>query len=148
MSGVDSRVTIRPARPTDLPELRAIQASTLSEPAPTLLTAAVEGAGLALTAVLDQACGYILALTADGSAYVPELAVAHSCQRRGIGTKLLEAVGQRANANGADQLRLTVRLEDDGARAFYREQGFDVIARLPDHFESGSGTGLLFARRL
>ncbi|MFW5955937.1 MAG: GNAT family N-acetyltransferase [Halorhabdus sp.] len=140
--------SIRAAQTDDLPHLHAIQRATLAEPAPELLSSIVEGAGLSLVAQLDRPVGYVLALTPGGVAYVPELAVESAVQRRGIGSQLLEAVVERAREAGAVDVRLTVRLEDEGARAFYREQGFDVRERLADHFETGSGTGLLLARQL
>jgi ribosomal protein S18 acetylase RimI-like enzyme len=141
-------VRIRTARDEDRPVLRSIQDQTLSEPAPELLTAIVAGAGLALVAVRDQPVGYVLALTPGKLAYVPELAVAPAYQRRGIGTRLLDHVAQRAGADGAEQLRVTVHADDESARRFYRERGFDIQKRLPEQFTSGSGVGLLLVREL
>ncbi|WP_181686041.1 GNAT family N-acetyltransferase [Halorhabdus salina] len=148
MTDAASSVRIRTARDADLPAVRSIQNRTLSEPAPELLTAILDGAGLALVAVRDQPVGYVLALTPGTVAYVPELAVVSAHQRDGIGTRLLEAVGDRAVRNGAKQLRVTVHSDDEAARGFYRERGFDVLKRLPEQFDSGSGVGLLLGRDL
>jgi len=141
-------VTIDSARPTDHARLSAIQRAVLSDPSPALLTAALDGAALALVARYDRPVGYVLALTPGAVAYVPELAVDTPWQRRGIGTRLLGSVRDRAAATGAEELRLTVRAGDDEARAFYRDRGFEVLERVPDHYETGSGTGLLLRRPL
>lgn len=148
-----TRVRIDDATPADSSRLRAIQRTVLPEPSPDLLAAAVDGAALGLVARVDRPTqadapvGYAVSLTGDELAYVPELAVVPAWQRQGIGTALLEAVGDRAAKRGVDELRLTVRREDEGARAFYRERGFDVLEELPDHYETGSGAGLLLRRR-
>ncbi|MFB6200544.1 MAG: GNAT family N-acetyltransferase [Halorhabdus sp.] len=133
--------------------MSAIQHAVLEEPSPTLLSAAVDGTGLALVArpalpdanTTDRPVGYVLVLTADAVAYVPELAVSPDWQRRGVGSVLLAAVSDRVDA---EELRLTVRAEDDDARAFYRDRGFSLREALPDHYETGAGTGLLLGRPL
>ncbi|WP_135667732.1 GNAT family N-acetyltransferase [Halorhabdus rudnickae] len=147
-------VTIDVATPEDRPRLRAIQRAVLAEPSPDLLAVAVDGAGLALVARVDQPAqtddpvGYALALTADEITYIPELAVTPAWQRQGIGTVLIERTAERATADGVTEIRLTVRADDDAARAFYRDCGFEVLEELPDHYETGSGAGLLLRRRL
>lgn len=147
-------ITIDIATPEDRPRLRAIQRAVLAEPSPDLLASAVDGAGLALVAGVDQPgrtddpVGYALALTAGEVTYVPELAVTPAWQRRGIGTALLEEIAERATADGVSEVRLTVRADDDAARAFYRDCGFEVLEELPGHYETGSGTGLLLRRLL
>ena len=141
-------ITLEPADADDLTGLRTIQHAVLAEPSPALLDAAVNGIATALVARFDRPVGYLLMLTADDAAYVPELAVESDCQRQGIGTALLEAAADRARTDGATELRLTVRLEDDDASAFYRAQGFDVLERLPEHYDTGTGTGLLLTRPL
>ncbi|QGN07647.1 N-acetyltransferase [Halorhabdus sp. CBA1104] len=146
MTDATPAVRIRSARESDLPVLRSIQHRTLAEPAPDVLTAIVGGAGLALVAVRAQPVGYVLALTPGKLAYVPELAVVPAHQRNGIGTQLLERVVQRAGADGARQLRVTVHADDESARRFYRDRGFDIEKRLPEQFDAGSGVGLLLVR--
>lgn len=128
--------------------MNAIQHQTLVEPTPTLLRALLDGPGVVLLAERDRPVGYAMALLADDVAYVPELAVEPDSQRDGVGSQLLGAVGERARQGGCDELRLTVRADDEDARAFYRNQGFDVVERLPEHYETGSGVGLLLAKRL
>lgn len=137
--------TVRRGRPDDLPRLRTIQAQTLAEPWPELLETAVEGQPPVYVVVTDRPVGYAIALT-DGQhvVYVPELAVHPDYQRKGHGSAL---VSHLADAYAEfDELRLTVAADEDAARQFYEQHGFEQIDRLADNFESGDG--LLLAKEL
>jgi ribosomal-protein-alanine N-acetyltransferase len=139
-------VDVRPATAEDLPRLRAIQRAALAEPWPELLDTAVAGPLPVLVAVEDGPLGYAVVVAGAGQVYVPEIAVDPERQREGIGSTLIEALCDRLRSEGYDAVRLTVREVDEDARAFYREHGFEVVDRVPDHFESGDG--LVLARSL
>lgn len=133
-------MSVRQGRPADLPALRGIQTATLAEPWPELLAAAVEGMPPLYVVEDGDPVGYAVVVADGGSvAYVPELAVDPARQREGYGSRLLGALRERLTADGYDQLRVTVRASDDGARAFYAEHGFVRLERLEDHFETGDG---------
>ena len=132
-------MTVRPATPADGPAVRAIQRVAIAEPVPELLGLALgEGGPRCLVADEDGPVGYALALADGATCYVAELAVAPGHRREGHGTALLEALA----SGPASQLRLSVRAADDGARAFYRARGFEVVGRT-DRFD---GEGLVLAR--
>ncbi|MFB6143293.1 MAG: GNAT family N-acetyltransferase [Halorientalis sp.] len=136
---------IRAARPADLPRLRAIQLATLAEPWDGLLEPVIEGPPVALVAVPDQETapvGYAVALQGDGTAYLAELAVAPGHRRTGHGSALLAALDDRLADRGCARVRLTVRADDEGARAFYAAAGFTEDARLSDHYEDGDAVVL------
>lgn len=141
-------VDIRDVRPVDEPVLRAIQRDVIDEPSPQLLGAAIQGLGITRVAADDRPVGYGFALVGDDTAYVPELAVASTHRRRGLGTALLDSLAARAGEAGAATLRLTVHADDDRASAFYRSCGFEEIARHQQYFETGSGVGIDLARPL
>lgn len=131
---------VREGGPGDLSRLREIQAAALAEPWPELLPAALEGP-LPVYVVEDGSpVGYAV-VVADGAsvAYLPELAVDPARQREGHGSRLLDALRDRLTAAGYDELRVTVRAGDRGARAFYADRGFDPVDRLDGHFEGGDG---------
>jgi ribosomal-protein-alanine N-acetyltransferase len=130
---------VREGDSADLPRLREIQAA-LAEPWPELLTAAL-GGPLPVYVVEDgPPVGYAV-VVADGEsvAYLPELAVDPARQREGCGSRLLDALRDRLTAAGYDELRVTVRASDCGARAFYADRGFEPVDRLDGHFEDGDG---------
>lgn len=150
---------IRTATVGDRPAVRALQAH-LDEPAPGLLAAAFD-AGVGTVLVADRGgptaalAGYALVVPGDSAtrvttdtaagdgevddtptdtavAYLAELVVAPACRRRGVGGRLVTAIGERCER--CDRLRVTTRADDRAARAFYRDQGFEHATDLPGHF--------------
>ena len=133
-------VGIRRGEPGDEARLREIQAATLAEPWPELLSAALGGAPPIYVAVgpADEPLGYAIVVPdSESVAYLPELAVDPGRQGEGIGSELLDGVADRFPTH--DELRLTVRAIDEEARSFYRENGFERRERLPGHFEESDG---------
>ncbi|MEF8838697.1 MAG: N-acetyltransferase [Haloarculaceae archaeon] len=138
---------IRPATADDLHRCRRIQSAALTDPWSGLLTSALEGEAVFLVVVDGEPIGYALALAApDAPAYVPEFAVAPDRQSEGHGTRLMTGLLEQLATAGHGVIRLTVRADDDRARAFYRAHGFELVERRPDHYENADG--LLLERRL
>jgi ribosomal-protein-alanine N-acetyltransferase len=133
---------IRRGTAADRPRLRTLQ-SELAEPSPELLDLGLGGAGVVLVAERDGAvAGYALAIPGDADAspaavFVAELVVAPAHRRSGLGSDLLDAVAAATPAY--DELRLTARVSDERALAFYDAVGFERMGRLPDHFADGDG---------
>jgi len=142
---------VRPARPEDLPRLRAIQTVVLAEPWPELLSVAVDGPPVCLVyadADRDGPSGrdidpgptaYALAVVDDDAGYLAELAVADGHRGEGQGSALLAALVDRLQDRGVETLRVTVREVDERARSFYESHGFLDRERLPDHYEDCDG---------
>jgi ribosomal-protein-alanine N-acetyltransferase len=129
---------VRRGTERDLPRLRAIQAAALAEPWPELLAAAAAGAPDLFVCTDGDPLGYAIVVAGE-TAYCPELAVRPDRQGEGHGSRLLAAVADRLAARGCTELRLTVLADDDRARSFYTDRGFERIDRLPDHFDRGDG---------
>jgi ribosomal-protein-alanine N-acetyltransferase len=153
---------IRAARPADRPRLRAIQTVSLAEPWPELLDTAVDGAGVARVVTApaadgtaadtahsadsgdgDQPIGYAVALPQAETGYLAEIAVAPAHRRQGHGSRLLRDLLGHLSAEGYERVRLTVRVGDRGALAFYETHGFRVRSLLPHHYEDGDGLALV-----
>lgn len=139
-------MTVRDARPADLPRLRAIQAVSLAEPWPELLAVAVDGPPFCLVHGDSDPTGYALGVTDGDAAYLAELAVARGYRGEGQGSALLAALDDRLRNRDVATLRVTVRAVDDRARSFYESNGFAVTAPLPDRYDAGDG--LLLEREL
>ncbi len=139
-------MSVREGDPADLPRLRDIQERALAEPWPELLSTAVEGPPPLYVVEDGTPVGYTIAVT-DGEsvAYVPEFAVDPDRQREGYGSRLLAELRARLAAAGHDELRVTVRASDDGARAFYASVGFERLDRIEGHFENRDGLLLVLA---
>lgn len=140
-------VRITQATAVDDDRLRAIQQAALPEPWPEILEAALSGFPPLFVAVDDRPVGYAIVMPGhEKTAYLTELAVHPDEQRKGYGSALVETVSGKQQSEGYERLVLTVRVVDGGARAFYRQHGFEVCERLDDEYESGAG--LLLARDL
>ena len=57
-------------------------------------------------------------------AYLQDIYVDEAARGTGLGRRLLAATAQRAQADGATHLRLSVAADNEGARAFYEHLGF------------------------
>jgi ribosomal-protein-alanine N-acetyltransferase len=130
---------VRTGRPADLGPLAPAQAA-LADPAPELLAGALtrDGPVTVLVAVDDGPVGYLLAVPAPETVYVPEIAVRPDRQSEGHGSALLSALFERA-----EEVRLTVAADNERARRFYERHGFQVAERIGDRFESGDGLVLV-----
>jgi GNAT superfamily N-acetyltransferase len=62
--------------------------------------------------------------TGDIDAYVGELVVAESMERRGVGARLLRVAETWAAARGLERLTLETGAANAGARAFYAVAGY------------------------
>lgn len=136
---------IRPARAADLPRLRAIQLVALDQPWQGLLEPSITGPATVLVTTTpdDQPVGYAVAIPQDERAYLPEFAIAVGHRREGRGSALMERLCTRLAADGFETLTLTVKADDDTARAFYDSLGFQIESELLDHYESGDGLQLV-----
>ena len=63
----------------------------------------------------------------DGAAYLAQLSVRQRCMRRGIGSALLEAAAEMAEAMGSRTLWLTTYSHLPWNRPFYEQHDFDVM---------------------
>jgi GNAT superfamily N-acetyltransferase len=138
--------TIRPALPSELPILNAIDddASTLyaaygiplelpaghvflrEELARWLRSAELGCAFLAVDAA-GTALGFAAVGAADGAPYLEQLAVRVSAMRRGIGGRLLERAADCARAAGATGIWLTTYGHLPFNRPYYLRHGYEVV---------------------
>jgi len=137
---------IREGEPADWSRLRQIQAATLSDPWPELLETALGEPSLVLVLERSEPIGYALVVPDSDIAYLAEFAIAPDQQGNGNGTVLMRALLDRLASDGIETVRLTARADDERVQAFYRKEGFSVVDRVLDHYETGDG--LLFERAL
>lgn len=139
---------VRSARPSDAPTLRRLQ-SFLSEPAPTVLSAAlcelavspetrsfqlyVSGADrVAVDSVPGgQPVGYALSVS-GGTTHLVELVVAPDFRRQGRARALCSAV----LASATPPVTVHVAADNTAARALYESVGFVEHERAADRFET------------
>ena len=67
----------------------------------------------------------------DGDFYVEFLAVDPACRGQGVGSKLMQAMEDRARARDATQLAIDVARRNKGAQRLYERHGFVITERWP-----------------
>ena len=85
------------------------------------------------------AVGYTVAMVAAGEAFLLNLSVARTWQRRGLGRELLDFVLKLARNHGAERILLEVRPSNRAAIALYSSAGFTEIAVRRGYYPAGSG---------
>jgi ribosomal protein S18 acetylase RimI-like enzyme len=91
----------------------------------------VDGRGVALVA--DDEAGNVLGFALGeidhpGQALLTDVYVVPDARRRGLGSQLVRAFGERLRAEGAVVVTLSVQVANAGARAAYERLGFQVGA--------------------
>jgi len=77
----------------------------------------------------DRVIAYIGAWLVLDEVHITTLAVEESFRRRGIASRLVEALIEKARAGGARFLTLEVRPSNKAALCFYEKFGFSVLGR-------------------
>ncbi len=86
-----------------------------------------DGALVAMGGFLPAAAGYDDERTIEGAAELHRMRVAPSCQRRGYGRRLLEALEAAAERAGFDPLLATTARRQAAAVEFYADEGYEVV---------------------
>jgi len=85
-------------------------------------------------AVAGELLGFGIMHYGDDSAHLALLAVRPARQRCGLGTLLLEWLEKPARVAGIECIRLEARVDNPGAIAFYRHQGFREAGCLAGYY--------------
>lgn len=136
------QVTVRPARPEDLPALAALESAGFTPDrawSATLLELELDAAG-GLTFLAEGPAGvvgYAAFRTVADESELLRLAVHPDARRRGIGRALVRT-GLAASADrGARRCFLEVRLRNRAAIGLYRALGFRTAGRRKGYYRDG-----------
>lgn len=138
-----SKTSIRPARPTDLDAVEALENRVFSGDRlsrRSLRRYIGAPSALMLAAFSDAAfAGYALIGLRKGSklASLYSIAVDPDMGGRGLGRALMIAAEQGAAARGRETLALEVRADNAGAVALYERLGYERFGAIPDYYEDG-----------
>jgi len=91
--------------------------------------------------------GYMIACIRGDRAELVSVAVDPAARGRGAAAALMEGTLRRLRRRGIARIGLLVKVNNDGARAFYERYGFEKVRRVPRYYEGGTD-GLRMARTL
>ena len=94
-----------------------------------------------------ELAGFAIMRFGAEEAHLDLLAVARSCQRRGVGREMLRWLECSAQVAGISVIHLEVRETNQGGCAFYRRLGYRQVGRAPGYY-CGREAALRFARDL
>jgi ribosomal-protein-alanine N-acetyltransferase len=77
-------------------------------------------------------------ISAPKEARILLMAVKPEYRNQGIGRSMLGEFTERCFSKGLKVLNLEVRISNDAAIRFYKNQGFDIISVIPNYYEDGS----------
>ncbi len=135
--------SIRPAKSEDFPALLAIDAACFaaeirySQPEMSRYMKARGAFTLVAEAADTSIAGFILGVAHPRGGHVITIDVLPRFRRAGLGRQLLQAAETRMAAAGARHVQLEAAVDNAGALAFYRDQGYRAVAVLPGYYPGG-----------
>jgi [ribosomal protein S18]-alanine N-acetyltransferase len=134
---------IRPARPSDLPALLALESRFPGDRlSPRQMRHHLRNprARLRVLSIQRQLAGYALLLLRSGSqiARLYSITVDPAQRGAGLGARLLADIEVQARRAGATVLQLEVRVDNAAAIALYGRRGYERFARIPRYYEDGA----------
>lgn len=89
--------------------------------------------------------GYFLVYTAAGEAEIARIAVLEEQRKKGVGTKLLEALDTVCRENQINKVLLDVRESNTKARTFYEKYGFSEDGKRKGFYEEPKEDAILMS---
>jgi ribosomal-protein-alanine N-acetyltransferase len=135
-------VEIRPATQADLLSVFRIEKSAFPQPWPFSAFERFLDEPAFLVAVRDpEIVGYVVADVTPNYGrdigHVKDLAVRPDARGVGLGRRLLSQAIRRMASDGATLVKLEVREHNDAALSLYRDEGFELLRRVPGYYEDG-----------
>lgn len=135
-------VEIRPATQADLLSVFRIEKSAFPQPWPFSAFERFLGEPAFLVGVRgSEIVGYVVADVTPNYGrdigHVKDLAVRPDARGVGLGRRLLSQAIRRMASDGATLVKLEVREQNEAALALYRDEGFELLRRVPGYYEDG-----------
>ena len=91
-----------------------------------------------------EVVGFVVARMLEGEWEIENIAVAGAARRRGLGTRLMGELMQRARAAGAEQIFLEVRESNHAARSLYEKWAFEAAGRRKNYYQTPVEDALIY----
>ena len=92
--------------------------------------------------------GYAIGIREGEELHLASLAVEPAWRRRGLATRLLESILEKAWHRGCTACRLEVRPSNRAARALYEKLGFEAAGEIPGFYTDPEEAALQFRGRI
>lgn len=147
------RLSIRPMREGDIGAVMAIQMASFGDPwTPFAFALELRHNPCARYAVAVDSAGDTIGYAGwwemKECASLVQIATAPAARRQGVAHALLAHVLSLAAEAGCPYLQLEVRSRNEGARAFYRAEGFVQVDARPGYYRSPDDDAIVLARQL
>ena len=142
-------MTIRCARPGDVPAVAALERSEFSDGAPEGMLARLleaDGGVLLVAEEGQDLLGYVWARFVLDEGDIGNIAVTPCERRRGIGAALLGALFAEAARRNASVLQLEVRESNLAARRLYEKNGFETVGKRKNYYEKPAEDAILMSK--
>lgn len=142
-------MNIRAATPADVPAMLALErrAATASHWKEQDYQRIFESSGRRLALVLEEGgkvCGFVVGHDLGEEWEIENVAVAGPARRRGLGTRLVGELLDRARARGVRSVYLEVRKSNRAARALYEKWAFVESGRRKAYYHDPPEDALVY----
>jgi len=144
-------MVVRPAKPEDIPILRAIAArsETAAHWTEQQYASAIAGTPprrLVLVAESDSIEGFAVGVEIASEWELENIVVEQKSRGKGIGSKLLATFLDQLRTEGARKVFLEVRESNRAARRLYEKWGFEVAGRRIGYYHSPTEDAILYRK--
>ncbi len=143
-------VTIRPAKPTDIPKIRAMeqQAPAASHWSYQQYRKLLDTGSILVAQDQGAICGFVCARVAAGEWEIENIVVAGAFRRHGVASELLRRILNKAGPQPGSAVLLEVRESNLPARHFYEKHGFQQAGRRPRYYQQPEEDAILYRYKL
>ena len=146
---MSTAIKVRVAKPSDIPTVMsfAAHAATAANWSQKQYVAVFSAAEHHLSLVIEdqgQIVGFVVARRLQTEWEIENIAVAGAARRRGLGTRLMGELMERARAAGAEQVFLEVRESNRAARSLYEKWAFEAAGRRKNYYQKPVEDALIY----
>jgi ribosomal-protein-alanine N-acetyltransferase len=143
------RYFIRRMKAADLPDVRAIEAQSFSNPwSESTFRGEIQNTSISFPLVVvqrpgDKVIGYIIFWLVGEDVQINNVAVHPEFRGRGIGESLLRHIIAKVRGKGVTFISLEVRISNEPAVGLYKKLGFEVLGVRKNYYTNPDEDALL-----